>query len=188
MAAKTKFRGSFTALVTPFKNGSVDEAAFRGLVSWQSGAGCNTVSFPGYTGESPTLSHAEHHRVVEMCSMRRMDACCHRRRGLELNARSRRPCCSPEKAVRCRPGGDAVLKQATPEGMVSALKAGMTRSGSRSSLQHPPRSVVDMSVETMTGCRVEATSPASRTPRNLSRVVASARHARVRFIQLSGRT
>ena len=35
MAAKTKFRGSFTALVTPFKNGSLDEAAFRGLVSWQ---------------------------------------------------------------------------------------------------------------------------------------------------------
>ena len=35
MAAKTNFRGSFTALVTPFKNGSLDEAAFRGLVSWQ---------------------------------------------------------------------------------------------------------------------------------------------------------
>ncbi len=35
MAAKTKFRGSFTALVTPFKNGGVDEAAFRGLVNWQ---------------------------------------------------------------------------------------------------------------------------------------------------------
>ena len=35
MAAKTKFRGSLTALVTPFKNGSLDEAAFRGLVSWQ---------------------------------------------------------------------------------------------------------------------------------------------------------
>ncbi len=35
MAAKTKFRGSFTALVTPFKNGSLDEAAFRGLVNWQ---------------------------------------------------------------------------------------------------------------------------------------------------------
>jgi 4-hydroxy-tetrahydrodipicolinate synthase len=35
MAAKTKFRGSFTALVTPFKNGSLDEAAFRSLVNWQ---------------------------------------------------------------------------------------------------------------------------------------------------------
>ena len=35
MAAKTNFRGSFTALVTPFKNGSLDEAAFRALVSWQ---------------------------------------------------------------------------------------------------------------------------------------------------------
>ena len=35
MAAKTNFRGSFTALVTPFKNGSLDEAAFRGLVGWR---------------------------------------------------------------------------------------------------------------------------------------------------------
>ena len=41
MAAKTKFRGSFTALVTPFKNGSVDEAAFRGLVNWQISEGTN---------------------------------------------------------------------------------------------------------------------------------------------------
>ncbi len=39
MAAKTNFRGSFTALVTPFKNGALDEAAFRGLVSWQIDAG-----------------------------------------------------------------------------------------------------------------------------------------------------
>ena len=39
MAAKTKFRGSFTALVTPFKNGSLDEAAFRGLVELADRAG-----------------------------------------------------------------------------------------------------------------------------------------------------
>ena len=67
MAAKTKFRGSFTALVTPFKNGSLDEAAFRGLVSWQIEQGSHGLVPVGTTGESPTLSHAEHHRVVEMC-------------------------------------------------------------------------------------------------------------------------
>ena len=67
MAAKTKFRGSFTALVTPFKNGSLDEAAFRGLVSWQIDQGTHGLVPVGTTGESPTLSHDEHHRVVEMC-------------------------------------------------------------------------------------------------------------------------
>src|SRR3954454_163586 len=67
MAAKTKFRGSFTALVTPFKNGSLDEAAFRGLVSWQIEQGSHGLVPVGTTGESPTLSHEEHHRVVEMC-------------------------------------------------------------------------------------------------------------------------
>ena len=45
MAAKTKFRGSFTALVTPFKNGSLDEAAFRGLVNWQIDRGHHTAWF-----------------------------------------------------------------------------------------------------------------------------------------------
>src|SRR6266478_7496295 len=67
MAAKTNFRGSFTALVTPFKNGGLDEAAFRGLVSWQIEQGSHGLVPVGTTGESPTLSHDEHHRVVEVC-------------------------------------------------------------------------------------------------------------------------
>src|SRR6202041_811335 len=67
MAAKTNFRGSFTALVTPFKNGSLDEAAFRGLVSWQIAEGTNGLVPVGTTGESPTVSHDEHKRVVEWC-------------------------------------------------------------------------------------------------------------------------
>src|ERR1700759_3552356 len=67
MAAKTKFRGSFTALVTPFKNGSLDEAAFRSLVNWQISEGTHGLVPVGTTGESPTLSHDEHKRVVEWC-------------------------------------------------------------------------------------------------------------------------
>src|SRR5262245_29222666 len=67
MAAKTRFRGSFTALVTPFKNGSLDEAAFRALVSWQISEGTHGLVPVGTTGESPTLSHDEHKRVVEWC-------------------------------------------------------------------------------------------------------------------------
>ena len=45
MAAKTRFRGSFTALVTPFKNGAVDEKAFRELVEWQIAEGTNDRSW-----------------------------------------------------------------------------------------------------------------------------------------------
>src|ERR1700737_5591147 len=67
MAAKTNFRGSFTALVTPFKNGSLDEAGFRGLVNWQIAEGHNGPVPVGTTGESPTVSHDEHKRVVEWC-------------------------------------------------------------------------------------------------------------------------
>ena len=60
MTAKTGFRGSFTALITPFKNGSLDEKAFRDLVDWQIAEGTNGLVPVGTTGESPTLSHDEH--------------------------------------------------------------------------------------------------------------------------------
>src|SRR5262245_35311764 len=67
MTARTSFRGSFTALVTPFRNGSLDEPAFRQLVDWQVAEGTSGLVPVGTTGESPTLSHAEHMRVVEWC-------------------------------------------------------------------------------------------------------------------------
>ena len=67
MAAKTNFRGSFTALVTPFKNGSIDEQMFRDIVEWQITEGTNGLVPVGTTGESPTLSHDEHKQVVAWC-------------------------------------------------------------------------------------------------------------------------
>ena len=67
MTAKTRFRGSFTAMVTPFKNGSVDEKAFRDLVDWQIAEGTNGLVPVGTTGESPTLTHKEHEDVVAWC-------------------------------------------------------------------------------------------------------------------------
>jgi 4-hydroxy-tetrahydrodipicolinate synthase len=67
MTPKTRFRGSFTALVTPMRNGSLDEKAFRGLVEWQIAEGTNGLVPVGTTGESPTLSHDEHKQVVEWC-------------------------------------------------------------------------------------------------------------------------
>src|SRR5262249_3835541 len=67
MGTTTSFRGSFTALVTPFQNGTVDEKAFRALVVWQIDEGTNGLVPVGTTGESPTLSHDEHKQVVEWC-------------------------------------------------------------------------------------------------------------------------
>ncbi|MEP2829222.1 4-hydroxy-tetrahydrodipicolinate synthase [Parvibaculum sp.] len=61
------FKGSFVALITPFKGGKVDEAAFVKLVEWQIEQGTHGLVPCGTTGESPTLSHDEHKRVVELC-------------------------------------------------------------------------------------------------------------------------
>ncbi|MBO6826451.1 MAG: 4-hydroxy-tetrahydrodipicolinate synthase [Sneathiella sp.] len=61
------FRGSITALVTPFTGESVDEKKFQSFVDWQIKSGTKGLVPVGTTGESPTLSHPEHDRVVELC-------------------------------------------------------------------------------------------------------------------------
>lgn len=60
-------RGSITALITPFANGAVDENAFSAFVDWQVREGSNGVVPMGTTGESPTVTHEEHERVIELC-------------------------------------------------------------------------------------------------------------------------
>jgi 4-hydroxy-tetrahydrodipicolinate synthase len=60
-------KGSFTALITPFRNGAVDERAYERLIEWQIAQGTHGLVPVGTTGESPTLSHDEHKRVVEIC-------------------------------------------------------------------------------------------------------------------------
>jgi 4-hydroxy-tetrahydrodipicolinate synthase len=62
-----RIKGSITALITPMKDGKVDEAAFRKLVAWQIAEGTHGLVPCGTTGESPTLSHDEHRRVIEIC-------------------------------------------------------------------------------------------------------------------------
>ncbi|MEC7488545.1 MAG: 4-hydroxy-tetrahydrodipicolinate synthase [Pseudomonadota bacterium] len=61
------YSGSICALITPFRDGDVDERAFRELVDWQIQEGTDGLVPVGTTGESPTLSHEEHKRVVELC-------------------------------------------------------------------------------------------------------------------------
>src|SRR5208337_3117641 len=67
MRERAKFHGSIPALVTPFKDGAIDEQAFRALIDWQITAGSHGLVPVGTTGESPTLSHDEHRRVVDIC-------------------------------------------------------------------------------------------------------------------------
>jgi 4-hydroxy-tetrahydrodipicolinate synthase len=152
MTAKTSFRGSFTALVTPFKNGSVDEKAFRDLVDWQIAEGTNGLVPVGTTGESPTLTHEEHRRVVEWC-VDQADG----RVPVIAGAGSN----STEEAIDLArhaeiAGADAVLvvtpyyNKPTQEGLYQHFAAINDRVGLPIIIYNiPSRSVVDMSVETM---------------------------------------
>ena len=152
MPAKTNFRGSFTALVTPFKNGSVDEQMFRDQVEWQIAEGTNGLVPVGTTGESPTLSHDEHNRVVEWCVDQAKG-----RVPVVAGAGSN----STKEAVELsrhaeKAGADAVLvvtpyyNKPTQEGLYQHYKAINDAIGIPIIIYNiPPRSVIDMSVDTM---------------------------------------
>ncbi|HZN29464.1 MAG TPA: 4-hydroxy-tetrahydrodipicolinate synthase [Xanthobacteraceae bacterium] len=152
MTAKTSFRGSFTALVTPFDNGALDEKAFRNLVDWQIAEGTNGLVPVGTTGESPTLSHEEHKLVVEWCieqAKGRVPVVAgsgsnSTREAIELSQHA-------EEA-----GADAVLivtpyyNKPTQEGLYQHFKAINDAIGIPIIIYNIPiRSVIDMSVDTM---------------------------------------
>lgn len=61
------FTGSIPALITPFKDGALDEKRFQEFVEWQIAEGSTGLVPVGTTGESPTLTHAEHKRLIELC-------------------------------------------------------------------------------------------------------------------------
>ncbi|HSL78159.1 MAG TPA: 4-hydroxy-tetrahydrodipicolinate synthase [Pseudolabrys sp.] len=152
MTARTSFRGSFTALVTPFKNGSLDERAFRDIVEWQIAEGTNGLVPVGTTGESPTLSHDEHKQVVEWC-IDQVDGRVPVIAGSGSN--------STAEAVELsrhaeNAGADAVLivtpyyNKPTQEGLYQHYKAINDAIGIPIIIYNiPGRSIVDMSVETM---------------------------------------
>jgi len=152
MTARTNFRGSFTALVTPFRNGKLDEAAFRELVEWQITEGTHGLVPVGTTGESPTLSHDEHQQVVEWCVDQAKG-----RVPVVAGAGSN----STQEAIGLaqhaeKAGADAVLvvtpyyNKPTQEGMYQHFKAINDAIGIPIIIYNiPPRSVIDMSVDTM---------------------------------------
>jgi 4-hydroxy-tetrahydrodipicolinate synthase len=152
MPAKTSFRGSFTALVTPFKNGSLDESAFRSLVDWQIAEGTNGLVPVGTTGESPTLSHDEHKKVVEWCVDQAKG-----RVPVIAGAGSNSTAEAIELAEHAEQAGASAVLVVTPyynkptqEGLYRHYKAVNDAIGIPIIIYNiPARSVIDMSVDTM---------------------------------------
>jgi 4-hydroxy-tetrahydrodipicolinate synthase len=152
MTAKTGFRGSFTALVTPFGNGSVDEKAFRGLVDWQIAEGTDGLVPVGTTGESPTLSHDEHRQVVEWC-VEQVKGRVPVIAGAGSNSTSE----AIELAQHAQESGASAVLVVTPyynkptqEGLYRHFKAINDAVGIPIIIYNiPARSVIDMSVDTM---------------------------------------
>jgi 4-hydroxy-tetrahydrodipicolinate synthase len=184
------FQGSITALITPFKDGSVDEHAFRKFVEWQIDQGTHGLVPCGTTGESPTLDHDEHRRVIELC--------------IEV-ARGRVPVIagtgsnSTAEAVELTrhakaAGADGALvvtpyyNKPTQEGLYLHFKAINDAADIPIVIYNiPGRSIVDMSVETMARLfRLKNIIGVKDATANLARVSqqrAAMSHA---FIQLSG--
>jgi len=146
------FKGSITALVTPFAQGEVDEDSLQRLIEWQISEGSNGLVPCGTTGESPTLSHNEHKRVVEIT----IEAA-RKRVPVIAGAGSNNTVEAIELATHAeRAGADGVLivapyyNKPSQEGIYQHFKAIDAAIGIPIIVYNiPPRSVVDISVETL---------------------------------------
>jgi 4-hydroxy-tetrahydrodipicolinate synthase len=190
MRASLTLKGSLVALVTPFKNGGIDEDAFARHCDWQIESGTAGLVPVGTTGESPTLSHEEHRRVVELC--------------IEV-AKGRVPVVagagsnSTAEAVELarhaeKAGADALLvvtpyyNKPTQEGMYRHFKAVNDAVGIPIIIYNiPPRSVVDLSVDTMKRLyELENIAGVKDATGDLARVSRQRMAMGPEFIQLSG--
>ncbi len=147
------FKGCLTALITPFRDGSIDQQAFQSFVDWQIKEGIDGVVVCGTTGESPTLSHKEHMRMTELC----IEAASRRVPVLAGTGSN-----STEETIEFarhaeRAGADAQLvvipyyNKPTQEGLYLHFKAVHDSCGLPIVIYNiPSRSVIDMTIETMT--------------------------------------
>ncbi|MFT4096486.1 MAG: 4-hydroxy-tetrahydrodipicolinate synthase [Rhodoblastus sp.] len=190
MSATAKFRGSMPALVTPFKNGAVDEDAYRKLIDWVIESGQHGLVPVGTTGESPTLSHDEHRKVVETCiseARGRVPVIAgagsnNTREAVELAQHA-------EKA-----GADGVLvvtpyyNKPNQEGLYQHFKAIDAAIGIPIVIYNiPPRSVIDMSVDTMKRCyELKNVVGVKDATGNLGRISLQRAAMGPEFIQMSG--
>ncbi|MCC0006042.1 MAG: 4-hydroxy-tetrahydrodipicolinate synthase [Methylobacteriaceae bacterium] len=190
MGARANFRGSMPALVTPFKDGAVDEDAFRKLIDWVIESGQHGLVPVGTTGESPTLSHDEHRKVVEICI---------------AEARGRVPVIAgagsnnTREAVELakhaeKAGADGVLivtpyyNKPNQEGLYQHFKAVDAAIGIPIVIYNiPPRSVIDMSVDTMKRCyELKNVVGVKDATGNIGRISLQRQAMGPEFIQMSG--
>jgi 4-hydroxy-tetrahydrodipicolinate synthase len=190
MEKRAKFHGSMPALVTPFKDGEIDEQAFRALIDWQIVSGSHGLVPVGTTGESPTLSHEEHARLIDICVDEARG-----RVPVIAGAGSNNTAEAVALALHAeQAGADAVLvvtpyyNKPTQEGLYQHFKTINDAIGIPIIIYNiPPRSVIDMSVDTMkrlselpniVGLK-DATGDVGRVSRQRNAIGAD-------FIQLSG--
>jgi 4-hydroxy-tetrahydrodipicolinate synthase len=184
------FKGSFTALITPFKGGKVDDKAFQQLVEWQIAEGTHGLVPVGTTGESPTLSHDEHKRVVELCV-----EVAGKRVPVIAGAGSN----STEEAIDFtrhakKAGADAVLhstgyyNKPTQDGLYRHFKAINDAVDLPIFIYNVPvRTIVDISVATMQRCReLKNVVGVKDATANVARVTQQRLACGEGFIQLSG--
>ncbi|MCB1539826.1 MAG: 4-hydroxy-tetrahydrodipicolinate synthase [Rhodoblastus sp.] len=190
MGARANFRGSMPALVTPFKDGAVDEDAYRRLIDWVIENGQHGLVPVGTTGESPTLSHDEHRKVVEICiaeARGRVPVIAgagsnNTREAMELARHA-------EKA-----GADGVLivtpyyNKPNQEGLFQHFKAIDAAIGIPIVIYNiPPRSVIDMSVDTMKRCyELKNVVGVKDATGNIGRISLQRQAMGPEFIQMSG--
>ncbi len=190
MTKKAAFRGSITALVTPFKDGKFDEATYSALIDWQIESGTHGLSPAGTTGEAPTLSHMEHRAVIAACVK---------------GARGRVPVIAgtgsnnTHEAVELSrfaegAGADGLLVVApyynkpSQEGLYQHYKAINDAVGLPIIIYNiPPRSVVDVSVDTMRRLyELKNIAGVKDATGNLARTAQQREALGPDFIQLSG--
>ena len=185
------FQGSIPALVTPMQNGSLDEDAFSSFVDWQIREGSNGLVPVGTTGESPTLSHEEHRRVVEICIETAKG-----RVPVIAGAGSNNTKEAVELAIHAEEAGaDAVLvvtpyyNKPSQRGLYAHFRAVADAISIPLIIYNiPPRSVIDMSVETMAALFHDCKNivGVKDATANLARVSLQRQAMGPDFIQLSG--
>lgn len=185
------FKGSLVALITPMRpDGALDEKAFAEFVEWQISEGTHGIVPVGTTGESPTLSHHEHRRVVEIAVK-----VSNGRIPVIAGAGSNSTAEAIELARHAREAGaDGILvvtpyyNKPTQEGMFLHFSAIADAADIPLIIYNiPPRSVVDMSVETMARLAKHRNIVGVKdATANLVRPLHTSRACGEDFIQLSG--
>ena len=184
------FKGSIVALITPFKDSNLDEESFVSIIHYHLKNGTNGLVPGGTTGESPTISHDEHRKIIEIC-VKESNGKIPVIAGTGSN--------STDEAVALtkfseKAGADAVLvvtpyyNKPTQEGLYQHYKAINDNCGIPIIIYNiPPRSVVDMSVDTMARLfELKNIIGVKDATANLDRVTQQKNKMGDKFVQLSG--